>query len=100
MTNLDLKELTLDLASLSGIELHEDNGNFWRELNGLMTPFTPFTNWNDIMPIAVDLGVKLDPRSSIPKLGWIAICGDVSKVDKNPQIALTKCCIAVLQSRL
>lgn len=63
-------------------------------------PINYCTNWNDIMPIAVELKIKLDPRRSLPKLGWMASLDDQNyAVDKSPQRALVICCIKVLEGK-
>lgn len=56
-------------------------------------------NWNDIMPIAVELNITLDPRGLNKKLGAMASFGKTYAINHSPQRALVICCINVLESK-
>ena len=120
MTNFELNK---KLAELLGIERYVTSKNecmnrFFFKANVLeVEEFSPCTNWNDIMPIAVELGVSLLPvidcnggRSysvgvaNFKKGSWDVLEDEEAFLfedyhDTNPQIALTKCCIAVLKAK-
>lgn len=89
-------------SGIKSVEYDEQQKCFWVENVG----FQSFgienycTNWSDIMPIVVELKIKLDPRRSLPKLGWMASLDDQNyTVGKSPQRALVICCIKVLESK-
>ncbi len=108
MTNFELNK---KLAELMGGDVHF--GLKARKVFIGDDEFNPCTNWSDIIPIAIELGqvrisamVALDcylaqiseadyHLAQISEADW-----EISSKGETPQIALVKCCIAVLESKL
>ena len=68
--------------------------------------FNPCNNWNDIMPIAVELGVTLIPDNCLSHFAYYKLELDVDgysselcEYDSSPQRALVICCIKVLEAQ-
>ncbi len=59
------------------------------------------TDWNATMPLAVEYGLKIDPRRTSPKLGYMVSESDLTySVDKNPLRAIVICLIKVLKAKV
>ncbi len=128
MTNFELNKKLAELVDIGKgkyiVKFNEHEGAVYLcEKGGFfdLIPignFDPCTNWNDIMPIAIELGVSLLPvfdcngqRSysvgvaNFNKGSWDVESGEPVFLfedyhDKDPKIALVKCCIGILESKL
>lgn len=91
------------------VSFNEDNQSVYIvEKDGLFDTlpvgyFDPCKNWSDIMPIAVELGVSLEPDADSVRGWWFAASRDTSMHSRNengnPQRALVICCIKVLEAQ-
>ncbi len=103
MTNFELNK---KLAELLGLEVQIVSFPNYKTvfLNHGTIAFNPCTNWNDIMPIAIKLGevsVRDFSDSKTFHEAYIKVTADYEgfwEYDAVAQVALVKCCIAVLES--
>ena len=103
--------LTRELAFLlnkkvSPVSSYDDNDGIVIYPHDNEVNFDPCNNWNDIMPIAVELGVTLIPDNCLSHFAYYKLELDVDgysselcEYDSSPQRALVICCIKVLEAQ-